>query len=113
MENTPLPLSSPFLIGRVCRKFITYTGQGNLHVFLKIFLALDLTVLLALGADGGLAIPSLFLKPQRHAQDETLSFSLCSLVSHFLSKLMLVAPLVSTDHRLLSLQSLWPQGQRC
>ena len=50
-KNTPLPLSSSlsfFLIGRVCRKFLTYIGQGNLHVFLEIFLALDLTALLAL-----------------------------------------------------------------
>lgn len=33
MENTPLPLSSLFLISHVCREFITYRGQGNLPVF--------------------------------------------------------------------------------
>lgn len=49
----PFLFSLFFLIGRVCRKFITYRGQGNLHVFLEIFLALDLTAILALEADGG------------------------------------------------------------
>lgn len=51
MEKTlpsPFLLLSLFLIGRVCRKFLTYIGQGDLHVFLEIFLALDLTALLAL-----------------------------------------------------------------
>lgn len=74
MENSPLPLSSLFLIGHICRKFITYTGQGNLHVFLEVFLALDFTAILALQADGGLAISSHFHKTQRRAQEfETLS----------------------------------------
>lgn len=63
-----------FLIGRVCRKFLTYIGQGNLHVFLEIFLALDLTAILALQADGWISHSSSFHKTQRHAQEfETLS----------------------------------------
>lgn len=113
MENSPLPLSSLFLIGRVCRKFITYTGQGNLHVFLEIFLALDFTAILALQADGGLAISSHFHKTQRCAQEfETLSASLFYLLVFFLSKLVLEALLVNGDLRLISLHSLWPQEQR-
>lgn len=70
----PFLFSLFFLIDRVCRKFITYRGQGNLHVFLEIFLALDLTAILALEADGGISRPSPFHKTQRHAQEcETLS----------------------------------------
>lgn len=74
-KTLPSPsLRSLFLIGHVSRNFLTYTGQGNLHVFLEIFLALDLTAILALPADGWGSRPSPFPKTQRHAQEfETLS----------------------------------------
>lgn len=105
-----LPLSSLFLIGRVCRKFITYIGQGNLHVFLEIFLALDFTAILALQADGGLAIPSLFTRHKdMHRSLKPWAASLLSSLLLFPSELVLVALLVSSDHRPISLHSLWPQ----
>lgn len=75
-KHSPPPFffSLFFLIGRVCRKFITYKSQGNLHVFLEIFLALDLTAILALQAGGWISHPGPFHKTQRHAQEsETLS----------------------------------------
>lgn len=60
-------------------------------MFLEIFLALDLTPILALEADGGISRPSPFHKTQGHAQEcETLScFSvpLSSLPVSFLSYL--------------------------
>lgn len=113
MENTPLPFSSLFLIGRVCRKFITYIGQGNLHVFLEIFLALDFTAILALQADGGLAISSLFTTHKdAHRSLKPWAASLFYLLVFFLSKLVLEALLVNGDLRLISLHSLWPQEQR-
>lgn len=74
LPSPPPFFSLFFLIGRVCRKFITHIGQGDLHVFLEIFLALDLTTILALFADGWISHPSPFHKTQRHTQEfETLS----------------------------------------
>lgn len=104
MEKTLPSLFLPplfFLIGRVCRTFITYRGQGNLHVFLEIFLALDLTALLALQADEWISHPSPFHKTQRHAQEcKTLSsffVPLPSLPFPFLSYLwQLCWPVVAT-----------------
>lgn len=108
MEKTlpsPFLLSLLFLIGCVCRKFLTYIGQGNLHVFLEIFLALDLTAILALQADGWISFPSPFHKTQRHAQEfETLG---CFSVPLYLlpfspSKLSSGALLAGRGHRLPS-----------
>lgn len=81
---------------------MTYIGQGNLHVFLEIFLALDLTAILALLAEGWISHPGPFHKTQRHAQEfETLScFSVpLSLPSFSPSKLALVALWVSSGHK--------------
>ena len=95
-KTLPSPsLRSLFLIGRVCRNFLTYIGQGNLHVFLEIFLALDLTAILALRADGWGSHPSPFPKTQRHAQEfESLScFSVPFSLLPFPLPSYLVAPL--------------------
>lgn len=116
MEKT---LPSPFLllfflIGRVCRKFMTYVGQGNLHVFLEIFLALDFTAVLALWADGWISHHSPSHKTQRHAQEfETLScFSVpSSSVPFFLSKLS-GSYVGQWWPQGCFLHSVWPQGQR-
>lgn len=84
-------------------------------MFLEIFLALDLTAILALRADGWISHPSPFHKTQRHAQEcETLScFSVpLSLLPFFCSQLSLVALLASGDHRAAYLHSVWPQGWR-
>lgn len=88
-HSPPLFFSLFFLIGRVCRKFLTYTGQGHLHVFLETFLALDLTAILALPADGWISHSGSFHKTHRHAQEfETLScFSISSLPFSLLSYL--------------------------
>lgn len=65
-KTLPSPsLLSLFLIRRVCRKFLTYTGQGNLHAFLELFLALDWTAISALLADGWVSHPSPFSQDTR------------------------------------------------
>lgn len=99
---SPTPFFSLlFLISRVCRQFITHIGQGNLHVFLEIFLALDLTAILALFADEWISHPSPFHKTQRYTREfETLScFSVPSSLLPFSLPSYLVALLTNGGYQ--------------
>lgn len=103
-KHSPPPLFSLslFLIRRVCRQFLTYTGQGNLHAFLELFLALDLTAISALPADGWLSHASPFSQDTRTCTDvQNPELFLCSIF------------LIATSTSKLSggcVGQQWPQG---